>query len=264
MTNLIASPIRPFVSVVATSHLEDPYNFESFQREAIGAREDQFQGTDAERIVEFAGRTCYDSFGIGRTSEDYHDHLLSVGHGSVLEHATITFHIADVSRGLTHELVRHRAGVAISQRSTRYVDESESEWVLHPLMDLVDDDTIEDVAKYIEIGQSLYRRTVDQIQDKLVEAGAPKATARKQARGAARGLLGNALSTELTWTVNLRALRHFIEMRATRFADAEIRLLANVLYEKALEVCPAYFRDYGRCDCPDGIGYELYTGSGKV
>src|SRR5207244_11996269 len=59
----------------------------------------------------------------------YLDYILEVGHGSVLEHAVWNFVITGVSRTLTHELVRHRAGWAYSQLSQRYVDESVAEYV---------------------------------------------------------------------------------------------------------------------------------------
>lgn len=226
----------------------------------------QDQGTDLARLIECAGRTCYDSYGRGRSSSAYHQHILEVGHGSVLEHASISFYIEGVSRGLTHELVRHRAGTAISQRSTRYVDESESEWAWHPLIEQAwDDPDLEVEITALEAGaKQVYDDLVTRLQGNLEAAGADKLTARKQARGAARGALGNALATSLVWTANLRALRNVLEQRASEFADAEIRLLANALYEAALEVCPEYFSDYRRVECPDGIGYGLTTDFRKV
>ena len=86
--------------------------------------------SDAERLSEAYGRMCYRSFAPGlnpnvtRVREGnaaYLGHVISVGHGSVLEHAVLNFVFADVSRVFTHELVRHRAGVAISQESLRFV-----------------------------------------------------------------------------------------------------------------------------------------------
>src|SRR5262245_33020168 len=75
--------------------------------------------TDAERgaelIVELAGRTCYLSLGdrqFRKTNADYVGNLINQGHGSVLEHAVWDLLITGVSRSLTHELVRHRAGTA--------------------------------------------------------------------------------------------------------------------------------------------------------
>ncbi len=80
----------------------------------------------------------------------------------------------------------------------------------------------------------------------------------KQARGAARGLLGNALLTEMVWTCNIRAMKQILKQRANQHADAEIRVLANRLYEEALPYWPTYLGCYRKRDCPDGIGYELY------
>ena len=85
-------------------------------------------------LNEVAGRTCYMSFGKGRKSnEEYLENILSSKHGSVLEHAVWNLLITGVSRALTHELVRHRAGFGYSQLSQRYVDESEARYVVPPL-----------------------------------------------------------------------------------------------------------------------------------
>jgi len=65
----------------------------------------------AEVLAEAAGRTCYMSFGKGRkTNADYLDRIISSHHGSVLEHAVWNFLVTGISRSLTHELIRHRAG----------------------------------------------------------------------------------------------------------------------------------------------------------
>ncbi len=65
----------------------------------------------AEQVVEFGGRICYMSFGKGRkTNREYIGNILDSKHGSVIEHAVWTFLISGVSRSLTHELIRHRAG----------------------------------------------------------------------------------------------------------------------------------------------------------
>ena len=84
-----------------------------------------------EHLVEVAGRVCYMSFAKPRPGGNnaYIQHILEVGHGSVLEHAVWNFLITGVSRSFTHELVRHRAGMGYSQLSQRYVDESVAEYV---------------------------------------------------------------------------------------------------------------------------------------
>src|SRR5438309_6951016 len=85
-----------------------------------------------EHLTEVAGRVCYMSFAKPRPggNETYLKHILEVGHGSVLEHAVWNFLFTGVSRSLTHELIRHRAGFGYSQLSQRYVDESIAEYVV--------------------------------------------------------------------------------------------------------------------------------------
>ena len=86
--------------------------------------------SDGERLTEHAGRMCYRSHNIGlnanitnvrKGNKRYMDNILASGHGSVLEHASVTFAFIGVSRVFTHELVRHRAGHAFSQESLRFV-----------------------------------------------------------------------------------------------------------------------------------------------
>jgi thymidylate synthase (FAD) len=102
---------------------------------------------DPQQLAEFAGRLCYLSFGqeaevIGghktiqgrTTNKEYMRNLLEVKHGSVLEHVVFTFLFEGISRALTHELVRHRAGFGFSQLSQRFVDESNIGFVLPPEM----------------------------------------------------------------------------------------------------------------------------------
>src|SRR3984893_8689187 len=86
----------------------------------------------AEHLTEVAGRVCYMSFAKPRPggNQTYLNHILEVGHGSVLEHAVWNFLFTGVSRTLTHELIRHRAGFGYSQLSQRYVDESIAEYVV--------------------------------------------------------------------------------------------------------------------------------------
>ena len=47
--------------------------------------------------------------------------VLKLGHTSIIEHTCFTFAISDVSRSLTHQLVRHRIA-SYAQQSQRYVN----------------------------------------------------------------------------------------------------------------------------------------------
>ena len=69
-----------------------------------------------------------------RDIADFILNLLSSKDGSVFEHVNYGFVFTGVSRSLTHELVRHRVGFAYSQRSQRYVDESDASFVLPPAL----------------------------------------------------------------------------------------------------------------------------------
>lgn len=81
--------------------------------------------TNAERVIEHAGRICYESF--DKVGKDSHKkiirHLIKSGHDSVLEHATVGFEINNVTRALMSQLTRHRIA-SYSIQSLRYVDKS--------------------------------------------------------------------------------------------------------------------------------------------
>ena len=210
---------------------------------------------DAQQLVEFAGRLCYLSFGKesgvagghktiqGRTSnEQYLDNLLGVKHGSVLEHAVFTFLFEGISRALTHELVRHRAGFAYSQLSQRYVDESNIAFVLPPEID--EGTPAFDIWKRAcESSLESYRQLLAKVAEQVADE--PSATMRrKRSRQAARSLLPNSAETKIVVTANARAWRHFIELRASPAADAEIRKLAVATLRVLREEAPGIFGDF--------------------
>lgn len=264
MSLTVAEYREPIVRVIGyTQFLGVPPELQ----DSHGIRGDQDQGSHGARLIECAGRCCYDSYGQekSRPSSTYHTHIKDTGHGSVTEHVSINFYLDNLSRGLTHELVRHRAGTAISQRSTRYVDESESPWNHHPLVaEFCERGTHYEIKKLEIQARDAYKNVVAEIIEGLKTQGVDGATARKQARGAARGLLGNALVTSLVWTANIRALRNFLELRAHPAADGEIRLFANRVYAEARYIVPEWFDDYKLETCADGMGYALTTPYRKI
>lgn len=323
-------------------------------------REDQMCGMIAEKLCEMAGRICYDSLGKGRSSIDYHKHILQVKHYSIYEHFNVTIEVEDsrenveifanrpgvwmipgedcyrvslnlrsvldwdnfnhlgnnplmqgkvqntlhyfapnvisqpnviskdgwstpftvvkpvhdeekwvslylsCSRGVSHEQVRHKYRTAVSQRSTRYVDESTSGYVIHPLIQNASQKMtpsngisllVQDAA--VQMG-SVYQNVCEALQAHLTGEGVSPGSARKQARGAARGVLGNALRTEMIFSASVAQWRRMIEMRLTDAADAEIRMM----YEKVLGELRASqygdrFADYELAPASDGIGNSL-------
>lgn len=86
---------------------------------------------------------------------------------------------------------------------------------------------------------------------------------RKEARGTARSVLPNATETKLFVTANSRALRHFLEQRGSKFAEVEIRRLANQFLDVLLIEAPTIFGDYDRTPLADGT-FEITTKYVKV
>lgn len=206
----------------------------------------QWQGesTDGERLAEFAGRLCYMSQRnpASRTTRDYLENIKKQGHGSVLEHATYSLLLEGISRSLTHELVRHRAGFAYSQLSQRYVDESEAAFVIPPAI-LGDDALVAQWTAQIEAAQATYIALVEKLMERYSWV-ADKVHRRKMAREAARGVLPNSTETKIVVTANARAWRTMLELRAGEGAEQEIRRLAVRVLRTLQGEAPGFFSDF--------------------
>jgi thymidylate synthase (FAD) len=228
----------------------------------------------AEVLTETAGRTCYMSFAKPRPGGNsaYLHHIKEVGHGSVLEHAVWNFIFTGVSRSLTHELVRHRAGFGFSQLSQRYVDESVAEYV-EPDIIAADPELhaiwLEAVkqshAAYVKLAEALNAKLTDPkaAAAAMLPPNTDRTTRRKAARQAARSVLPNATETKIFVTANARALRHFLEQRGSSYAEPEIRKLAGKLLDVLQADSPNLFGDYQKVALPDGT-FELVTQFKKV
>jgi len=204
--------------------------------------------SDAEKLCEVYGRLCYRSFEPGlnpnvtrvrKGNDKYLGHILEVGHGSVLEHAVVNFIFADVSRVFTHELVRHRAGTAISQESLRYVR-------LGALSAYVPTHIREH-----EQGMEIFCKTLEQleqVQRELAETFAideeTAFTIKKQLTSAFRRVAPLGLATTVGWSCNFRSLRHVIEVRTAPDAEEELRLVFGKVYETVKSRYPNLFSDY--------------------
>jgi thymidylate synthase (FAD) len=216
-----------------------------------------------EHLTEVAGRVCYMSFAKPRPggNEAYLQHILEVGHGSVLEHAVWNFLFTGVSRSLTHELIRHRAGWGYSQLSQRYVDESVAEYVEPD--EIASDPELHTIwLETVRQSHQGYMKLAEKLQEKL-QAEPDKTLRRKLARQAARSVLPNATETKIFATANARALRHFIELRGSQHAEVEIRKLAIQVLRIMQTEAPHIFKDYQLVPLPDGT-FEATTEHRKV
>ena len=216
-----------------------------------------------ENLVEVAGRVCYMSFAKPRPGGNhaYIDHILEVGHGSVLEHAVWNFLFTGISRSLTHELIRHRAGFGYSQLSQRYVDESVAEYVV-PDCIAENPELKQTWLDAVAHSHQAYMKLTALLQETFKDEP-DRTLRRKLARQAARSVLPNATETKIFVTANARALRHFIELRGSRHAETEIRKLAVGVLKIMQKEAPNLFHDYTLTPLPDGT-FEADTPHRKV
>ncbi len=155
------------------------------------------------------------------------DHVVKLGHTSVIEHTSFTFAISDVSRSLTHQLVRHRIA-SYAQQSQRYVNLNEPNYVTPPK-----------IEKSKEMKKA-YDKTMENIwreYNKLLKLDIPAEDARY--------VLPNATCTNIIVTMNARSLLNFFELRCCQHAQWEIRKLANKMLQEVKKVAPNIFKKAG-------------------
>ncbi|MHB1297539.1 MAG: FAD-dependent thymidylate synthase [Gemmatimonadaceae bacterium] len=211
------------------------------------------ESTDGERLAEFAGRLCYMSQKnpASRSTREYLENIKKQGHGSVLEHATYSLLFEGVSRSLTHELVRHRAGFAYSQLSQRYVDESDAAFVVPPAI-IGDDALVAAWKAQVESAQAAYITLVEKLMDRYKWVD-DKVHRRKMAREAARGVLPNSTETKIVVTANARAWRTMLELRSSEGAEFEIRRMAIMALRVLQSEAAAFFSDFEVYMAPDRV-----------
>jgi thymidylate synthase (FAD) len=186
-------------------------------------------------LIYTACRTCYseltpeDIFGratTGQIDQAKMQKLISgvieSGHGSTIEHVVFTFGISGVSRTLSHQLVRHRAGVAFDQQSQRYVTFKGASTMLPATIQDAEPGLREAYEEQIAGSMDLYGQ--------MVGAGIPGEDA--------RFVFPNATRTNLVMTTNLRALIHMSGLRLCTMAQWEIRRLFQLIRHEIFQVSP--------------------------
>ena len=148
--------------------------------------------------------------------------VIESGHGSTIEHIVFTFAITGVSRTLSHQLVRHRAGVAFDQQSQRYVKFKGQATMLPHSIAEGDPALLERYESQVEGALELY--------GDMLEAGLPGEDA--------RFVFPNAARTNLVMTTNLRALIHMSGLRLCTMAQWEIRRLFQLIRHEVFNVSP--------------------------
>lgn len=179
-----------------------------------------------EETIERAARICYDSkTGDYEKRKKFLSGLIKSGHTSTIEHASATFKFSEVSRALTHELVRHRL-FSFSQRSQRYCLEDNAGYAVPSTFEK----DLQLRAKYIQMMSN-----IQYLYKELIDSGIPKEDARY--------ILPNACYTEIFVSGNFREWRHFLELRLSPRAQWEIRQLAHMVLDGLYKVAPIVFQD---------------------
>ena len=208
------------------------------------AKTQKASNSEGELLTEVAGRICYKSFGLGlnpnvtkirQNSKDYIENTLSKGDGSIFEHASCTFAFLNVSRVFTHELVRHRPGVAISQESLRYVRPTKLRFWLPPELS-PQKAQVKSLVETIEKGyHDLERSHAWDTMDFGMK---------KRVTSALRRLLPDGLATSIIWTANHRTIRHVITMRTSEAAEVEIRYVFDKVARIMKQKFPLIYQDF--------------------
>lgn len=240
--------VEPRVFLVSETHAVEEEISEYLEH--VGAPEWSSDAeSDVEMLPEFFGRMCYRSWKPGLNpnvtkvregNEVYLKNILDVKHGSVTEHSVIGFVFADVSRVFTHELVRHRVGVAISQESLRYVRLDNLKMWFPSI-----------IEKYGHISQKC-RKIVMMLEDfqkelaELYQIDDPsmKFEEKKAITSAMRRFAPIGLATTIGWSANVRTIRHVIEQRTSPHAEEEIRLVFGKVGQLMQARYPNLFSDY--------------------
>lgn len=249
----------PSVHVVGRSSVDEDGLNAFLEAEGVeGWKTDAVEG--GEKLVEVAGRLCYMSFARPRPggNKAYIQHIMEVGHGSVLEHAVFQFIFSGISRTCAQQLLRHRVGLSPSMLSQRYVDSSEIAFVVPPLYLEGDDEAAR--SEVLDRWSESCVRSLESYKALIEWAKAMThvmkigdlTSRRKRIREAARSVLPECVETKIFATMNARAIRHFLHLRGSSGADAEIRRLAVAVYRKMVVEAPSIVQDFQLFHDTDG------------
>lgn len=258
--------VSPSVYLVGESRLNNG-EVERFLSDAYGGNgEDWFEKNvlkDRESgsalLSEIMGRLCYRSFSVGDHNKnltkiregnaEYLGNIIKSKHGSVLEHGSTSWILRDVSRVFTHELVRHRAGVAVSQESLRYVRMDEfGLWI--PNDDALTEEIVAACHNHVRNSELF----CSWLSEKLgLDKPGTDFEYKKKWTSFIRRFAPQGMATTIGITINFRALRHVLEMRTSKGAEVEIRLVFDEIAQIAKTRWPAFMQDFDRNEAGEWI-----------
>ncbi len=248
--------------------LEDTDNEEFLDRMAT-ARKDGL--SEAEMLASFYAKLCYKSLTAGKNAavtkvreiRPNIENCFDQGHGSVFEHSWFNFVTVNCSRVFTHELVRHRVGVAYSQESGRFCRpvDGQVDFVETELLQ-TDDEVFTKIRSVIaEVGGQIeyaYQTLEELVADKLTSQ-----ESKKKFTSFLRRILPNGMANIMGWSANIRQLRHMLIMRTSPHAEEEIRQVFAQVYDILNTFAPTSLYGMEAVDVP-GSAYPCIQYSQKT
>ena len=205
---------------------------------------------EAEYLARQAAAICVDK--LDNPTEKGMLSAINSGHDSILEHLPLTFLVEDVSRALTHQLIRHRMA-SYTQLSQRYAKvETDKEWYIEP----------ETVKSSLNI-LNKYRNLMDDIANlynEMCSKGIPNEDARM--------ILPNACFTSIIVSMNARAFLEAATLRTCNRAQWEIRQMFQLMRDSIKNIYPNVWKKCfpnctKKCGCleakPCGNPYEKFS-----
>jgi len=196
-------------------------------------------GKSPLELIEWAGRTSYKSHDkiTKDSAKKFVEMIRKLGHESVLEHSSMIVEFTGVSRGMTHELVRHRLA-SYTHQSTRYVDKSDFVVIAPPKKDIKE--------KIVELNLPNGTKLKISFEDWMnlneqMYRGLRKADWVNQD---ARQTLPVAIELPIVMTANLREWRHVFKLRCNKASHWEIRTVMVKLLKEVKKKIPIIFDDF--------------------
>jgi thymidylate synthase (FAD) len=171
------------------------------------------------------------------------NYLMSHEHTSPFEHITFTFHIK-APIFVARQLFRHRIGISLNERSARYTSKGTDEFYIPNHIRVQDTKDKQSSIRFeneelkneaINLIEEAYKNSYE-TYEKLINMGV--------AREMARIVLPVGQYTEFYLTLNVRALMHFLDLRASSHAQWEIQEYAKALAYFFEETCPWSYEAY--------------------
>ena len=189
------------------------------------------QGVTIEALPAFTARQSHESEGTHEDDLRLNKKLISWGHHTCLEAVQFVYYVTGVSKSLAGQWTRHRIGIGWTFRSTRYVKANKNMFI-YPALEYIDSE--DQVKTAYQVYEREHRHVMD-VYDELQRIGVRNQELRR--------LMPVGWSTAAYVYVNARSLRHFFELRLEKSAEWEIRRLAYLMFNDAMEIAPTLFED---------------------